>query len=317
MGLVKPIAAMIPESRLHTRSDRHRARGAGLLHRRAGGAGVSRPSSAPRSRRRCSTRSLAIPCSARPPGDARGQGADLEMALVEMEGRPAVGVVVERHDMGWVTVFIPLAPRPRRRERCLIFPAAKVHPVDVPFGTGPRRQPATDGAPARCSPGLGDRAIPRRRDTPADHEEFPATLAAAVVCLLFGTKSRANARAIGTGASVPPPAAQIFVVGRVVSFERVSIDQSAIERTMERIRLHRSHPRHVIFPLMRACFAIEKVGEGHADASSVCSEHGFVGGDCGFSSQGRKPLPRVRMSSGLSWELRPRDGDLRRFKELS
>src|SRR5262245_14539362 len=64
-----------------------------------------------------------------------GVQGGLELALVEMEEGLVVGVVVERHAMGWVTVFIPDTPAPASGA-VFIFPAHRIHPVDVPFRDG-------------------------------------------------------------------------------------------------------------------------------------------------------------------------------------
>ncbi|HEY1907867.1 MAG TPA: DUF502 domain-containing protein [Myxococcaceae bacterium] len=59
----------------------------------------------------------------------------LELALVEMEEGLVVGVVVERHDVGWVTVFIPSTPAPASGA-VFLFPAHRLHPVDTHFRVG-------------------------------------------------------------------------------------------------------------------------------------------------------------------------------------
>jgi len=59
----------------------------------------------------------------------------IQMALVEMEEGLVVGVVTEHHPQGWVTVFIPDTPTPTSGAMFL-FPEHKVHPVDIPFRTG-------------------------------------------------------------------------------------------------------------------------------------------------------------------------------------
>ena len=53
------------------------------------------------------------------------------LALVEMEDGLVVGVVVERHATGWVTVFAPGTPAPASGA-VYLFPQAKVHALVIP-----------------------------------------------------------------------------------------------------------------------------------------------------------------------------------------
>jgi uncharacterized membrane protein len=136
VGLVRPVAALVPESRLHPdliaaalvviacfiaglvatgfpRSKAGQAFEEKVLEKIPGYGMV-----------RMATRSLL--------GDQRG---GLELALVEMEEGLVVGVVVERHDVGWVTVFVPSTPAPASGA-VFLFPAHRVHPVTTHFRIG-------------------------------------------------------------------------------------------------------------------------------------------------------------------------------------
>jgi uncharacterized membrane protein len=136
MELVKPVAALVPESRLHPDLVAVVVVAlacfmAGLLAR-----------ALPRSKLGAAFEEKVLE---RIPGYSMLRSAtralladrseELEMALVEMEDGLVVGVIVERHDNGWVTVFIPSTPAPASGA-VFIFPASKVHPVDVPFRAG-------------------------------------------------------------------------------------------------------------------------------------------------------------------------------------
>jgi uncharacterized membrane protein len=57
-----------------------------------------------------------------------GQGAT--PALVEMEDGLVPALIIERHNDGYVTVFVPSSPVPTAGQ-AYIFDAGKVHPVDV------------------------------------------------------------------------------------------------------------------------------------------------------------------------------------------
>jgi uncharacterized membrane protein len=158
MGLVKPIAAMIPESRLHPDLIAIvlvvlACFIAGLVAR-----------GFPRTKLGATVEEKVldkIPGYSMLRSTTRAmlgaRGADLEMALVEMEDGLVVGVVVERHDMGWVTVFIPSTPAPA--SGAVFIPAAKVHPVDVPFGTGLKAAARYGRGAGQMLAGLKDRAI--------------------------------------------------------------------------------------------------------------------------------------------------------------
>jgi len=60
-------------------------------------------------------------------------GVDFTAALVEIEEALVPAFVVEEHEEGY-TVFVPSAPTPGVGA-IFILPPARVHPVDVPFGT--------------------------------------------------------------------------------------------------------------------------------------------------------------------------------------
>jgi uncharacterized membrane protein len=159
MELVRPIAKLVPESALHPdliavvvavvvcfiaglvargfpRSKAGQAFEEKVLDRIPGYSIV-----------RAATRSLL--------GD---RGGGLEMALVEMEDGLVVGVVIERHAVGWVTVFVPSTPAPASGA-VYIFPAAKVHPVDVPFRAGLKAAGKYGRGAGELLAGLKDRSI--------------------------------------------------------------------------------------------------------------------------------------------------------------
>jgi uncharacterized membrane protein len=160
MGLVKPLAALVPENQLHPdliavclavvvcfiaglvarqfpRSKAGQAFEEKVLERIPG-----------YSMLRAATRSLL--------GDRSGGG--LEMALVEMEDGLVVGVVMERHPVWWVTVFVPSTPAPASGA-IYLFPAAKVHPVDVPFSAGLKAAAKYGRGAGELLAGLKDRSI--------------------------------------------------------------------------------------------------------------------------------------------------------------
>jgi uncharacterized membrane protein len=86
------------------------------------------------------------------------QGQGLELALVEMEEGLVVGVVVERHDMGWVTVFVPDTPAPASGA-VFLFPAHRVHPVDTHFRVGLKAAARYGRGAGALLAGLKDRSI--------------------------------------------------------------------------------------------------------------------------------------------------------------
>jgi uncharacterized membrane protein len=88
-------------------------------------------------------------------GDA---SAELELSLVEMEDGLVVGVLVERHPGGWVTVFIPSTPAPASGS-VYLFPEAKVHPVDVPFASGLKAASRYGRGAGALLAGLRDRTV--------------------------------------------------------------------------------------------------------------------------------------------------------------
>jgi len=88
-------------------------------------------------------------------GDAH---AGLELALVEMEDGLVVGVVVEHHPVGWVTVFVPGTPAPASGA-VYLFPEAKVHAVDVPFGAGIKAASRYGQGAGALLEGLKDRTV--------------------------------------------------------------------------------------------------------------------------------------------------------------
>lgn len=59
---------------------------------------------------------------------AMGQG--LVPALIEMEEGLVPGLIIERHDDGYVTVFVPSPPVPTVGQ-AYVFESGKAHPVDV------------------------------------------------------------------------------------------------------------------------------------------------------------------------------------------
>ncbi|HZJ54200.1 MAG TPA: hypothetical protein VFD38_08670 [Myxococcaceae bacterium] len=80
------------------------------------------------------------------------------MALVEMEDGLVVGVVVERHAVGWVTVFVPGTPAPASGA-VYLFPEAKMHAVDVPFGVGIKAASRYGRGASALLAGLRDRSV--------------------------------------------------------------------------------------------------------------------------------------------------------------
>jgi len=87
-------------------------------------------------------------------GDAQ---AALQVALVEMDGL-VVGVIVERHPVGWVTVFVPSTPAPASGSVYLV-PETKVHPVDVPLGVGLKAASRYGRGAGALLEGLRDRSV--------------------------------------------------------------------------------------------------------------------------------------------------------------
>jgi uncharacterized membrane protein len=65
-------------------------------------------------------------------GGADAQGAT--PALVEMEDGLVPALIVERHDDGYVTVFVPSPPVPTVGQ-AYVFASSKAHPVDVSLPT--------------------------------------------------------------------------------------------------------------------------------------------------------------------------------------
>lgn len=61
-------------------------------------------------------------------GGAMGEGA--VPALVSMEDGLVPGLIIEKHDDGYVTVFVPSPPAPTSGQ-CYVFATEMVHPVDV------------------------------------------------------------------------------------------------------------------------------------------------------------------------------------------
>lgn len=51
-------------------------------------------------------------------------------ALIEMEDGLVPGLILERHNDGFVTVFVPSPPSPTSGQ-CYVFKAGMAHPVDV------------------------------------------------------------------------------------------------------------------------------------------------------------------------------------------
>ncbi len=82
----------------------------------------------------------------------------LQLALVEMEDGLVVGVVVERHAVGWVTVFVPGTPAPASGA-VYLFPEGKVHPVDVPFSVGIKAASRYGQGAGAVLDGLRDRSV--------------------------------------------------------------------------------------------------------------------------------------------------------------
>jgi uncharacterized membrane protein len=159
LQLLKPIAALVPENRLHPdviaavlvvlacfiaglvarefpSSKAGRAFEEKVLERIPGYSMV-----------RTATRSL-----------LGNQEGGLELALVEMEEGLVPAVIVERHDVGWVTVFIPSTPAPASGA-VYLFPASRVHPVDTPFRVGLKSAARYGRGAGALLAGLKDRAI--------------------------------------------------------------------------------------------------------------------------------------------------------------
>ena len=86
------------------------------------------------------------------------QQSGLQLALIEMEDGLVVGVMVERHAVGWVTVFVPGTPAPASGA-VYLFPEAKVHPVDVPFGVGIKAASRYGRGAGAVLDGLRDRSV--------------------------------------------------------------------------------------------------------------------------------------------------------------
>jgi uncharacterized membrane protein len=82
----------------------------------------------------------------------------LQLALIEMEDGLVVGVVVERHAVGWVTVFVPGTPAPASGA-VYLFPEGKVHPVDVPFSVGIKAASKYGQGAGAVLEGLRDRSV--------------------------------------------------------------------------------------------------------------------------------------------------------------
>jgi uncharacterized membrane protein len=98
------------------------------------------------------------------------QHQGLQLALVEMEDGLVVGVVVERHAVGWVTVFVPATPAPASGA-VYLFPEEKVHPVDVPFSVGIKAASRYGQGVGALLEGLRDRSV---LATPGGHPTGPA-----------------------------------------------------------------------------------------------------------------------------------------------
>jgi len=86
------------------------------------------------------------------------QHEGLQLALVEMEDGLVVGVVVEHHAVGWVTVFVPATPAPASGS-VYLFPEEKVHPVDVPFSAGIKAASKYGQGAGAVLAGLRDRSV--------------------------------------------------------------------------------------------------------------------------------------------------------------
>ena len=65
-------------------------------------------------------------------------GSQFDVALVDIEDGLCPAFLVEEHDDGWWTVFVPAIPTPTVGA-VYIFPPEKVHRVDVPFTTAVKR----------------------------------------------------------------------------------------------------------------------------------------------------------------------------------
>ena len=82
----------------------------------------------------------------------------LQLALVEMEDGLVVGVVMERHAVGWVTVFVPGTPAPASGA-VYLFPEGTVHLVDVPFSAGIKAASRYGQGAGEVLDGLRDRSV--------------------------------------------------------------------------------------------------------------------------------------------------------------
>jgi uncharacterized membrane protein len=86
------------------------------------------------------------------------QHEGLQLVLVEMEDGLVVGVLVERHAVGWVTVFVPGTPAPASGA-VYLFPEGKVHAVDVPFSVGIKAASRYGQGAGAVLDGLRDRSV--------------------------------------------------------------------------------------------------------------------------------------------------------------
>jgi len=82
----------------------------------------------------------------------------LQLALVEMEDGLVVGVVMGRHAVGWVAVFMP-GTRAPASGAVYLFPEGKVHPVDVPFSAGIKAASRYGQGAGAVLDGLRDRSV--------------------------------------------------------------------------------------------------------------------------------------------------------------
>jgi uncharacterized membrane protein len=82
----------------------------------------------------------------------------LQLVLVEMEDGLVVGVLMERHPVGWVTVFVPGTPAPASGA-VYLFPEGKVHAVDVPFSVGIKAASRYGQGAGAVLDGLRDRSV--------------------------------------------------------------------------------------------------------------------------------------------------------------
>jgi uncharacterized membrane protein len=159
LQLLKPVAALVPENRLHPdliagvvvvvacfiaglvargfrRSKAGRVFEENVLERIPGYSMI-----------RTATRSLL--------GNREGT---LDLALVEMEDGLVPAVVVERHEVGWVTVFIPSTPAPATGA-VYLFPESRVHRIDTPFRVGMKSAARYGQGAGALLAGLKDRSI--------------------------------------------------------------------------------------------------------------------------------------------------------------